>query len=108
MEFDIGLMPLTDDEWSKGKCGLKLLQYMAMSVPAVASPVGVNCDIIEDGEDGFLAQSEREWEEKLSRLIDDRGLREEMGRKARMKVEKRYSVRAIFPQFLGALMKVRE
>jgi len=63
--FDIGIMPLPDDEYSKGKCGFKLLQYMALGIPSVASPVGVNSKIITDGKNGFLANPHEEWEAKV-------------------------------------------
>ena len=89
--FDIGLMPLTDDPWSKGKCGFKLLQYMAVGIPAVCSPVGVNREIVTDGVNGFWADKENEWIEKLSILISDSKLRSEMGTSARKTVIKNYS-----------------
>src|SRR5690606_22099916 len=66
---DIGIMPLPDDEWTKGKCGFKALQYMALEIPAVVSPVGVNKDIVEDGVHGFLCASETDWFAALERLI---------------------------------------
>jgi len=90
--FDIGMMPLPDDEYSKGKCGFKLLQYMALAIPSVASPVGVNSKIITDGENGFLAKSHAEWEEKLFKLISDKSLREIIGQKGRRSVEQFYSL----------------
>jgi len=89
--FDIGLMPLTDDPWSRGKCGFKLLQYMAVGVPAVCSPVGVNREIVSDGLNGFWARNEQEWIEKLGTLIRDRRLRLQMGKKTRETVIKNYS-----------------
>jgi len=92
--FDIGIMPLPNDQWSKGKCGLKGLQYMALEIPAVMSPVGVNCDIIQDGVNGFLADKEDEWVEKLTRLIEDKDLRMRMGKEARKTVIEKYSKEA--------------
>lgn len=92
--FDIGIMPLPDDEWAKGKCGLKGLQYMALEIPTIMSPVGVNTEIIRDGENGFLATTPEEWTEKLSRLIEDPALRQRLGSQARRTVEERYSVRS--------------
>ena len=82
-EMDIGIMPLPDDEWAKGKCGLKGLQYMALEIPTIMSPVGVNTEIIQDGENGFLAAHEDEWFEKLSKLIDDASLRQRLGKAGR-------------------------
>jgi glycosyltransferase involved in cell wall biosynthesis len=93
--FDIGIMPLPDDEWAKGKCGLKGLQYMALEVPTIMSPVGVNSDIIDDGANGFLATAEDEWVEKLTRLIESKELREAMGKAARATVLEKYSVYAL-------------
>lgn len=91
-EIDIGVAPLPDMEWSKGKCSLKLLQYMAMGLPSVSSRVGMNCEVVEEGVDGFLATDPDEWIQKLSRLIEDPLLRERMGRKAREKVVRYYSL----------------
>jgi glycosyltransferase involved in cell wall biosynthesis len=96
--LDIGIMPLADDEWAKGKCGLKVLQYMACGVPVVASPVGVNKEIIRDGENGFLAASEHEWLEKLSLLARDEELRRTLGQKGRETVEKHYSLKLWGPK----------
>ena len=90
--FDIGLMPLTDDPWSRGKCGFKLLQYMAVGIPVVCSPVGANREIVSDGIDGFHASSDEDWVEKIGRLIRDAGLRIQMGKKGREKVKSLYSV----------------
>jgi glycosyltransferase involved in cell wall biosynthesis len=92
--FDIGIMPLPDDEWAKGKCGLKGLQYMALGIPTIMSPIGVNKDIIQDGENGFLATTEEVWVDKIERLINNQQLRIEMGRKGRETVEAHYSVKA--------------
>lgn len=91
-EIDIGIMPLPDDEWSKGKCGFKGLQYMAMEIPPVMSSVGVNLEIISNGENGFLATNEEDWISKISLLIENPELRRAIGRKARQTVIDRYSV----------------
>lgn len=96
-DFDIGIMPLDDTEWSRGKCGFKLIEYMAVETPAVASPVGVNKEIVRDGKTGFLATTNQEWEEKLARLVDDIDLRVQMGYEARKRVESNYSVKAVLP-----------
>ena len=93
-EIDIGIMPLPDDNWSKGKCGLKGLQYMALEIPTIMSPVGVNSDIIIDGKNGFLAGTVKEWVDKLSILIEDDNLRKEIGKAGRKTVEKDFSVEA--------------
>ncbi|HRP00683.1 MAG TPA: glycosyltransferase, partial [Flavobacteriales bacterium] len=92
--MDIGIMPLPDDEWAKGKCGLKGLQYMGLGLPTIMSPVAVNSEIITDGVDGFLATTTDEWVEKLTRLVEDADLRRRMGEAARRTVEQRYSVNA--------------
>lgn len=89
--FDIGLMPLSDDPWSRGKCGFKLLQYMAVGIPAVCSPVGVNRTIVTDGVNGFWTKDEKEWLEKLSILIQNSQFRVQMGNKARETVIRNYS-----------------
>ena len=89
--IDIGVMPLPEDRWSKGKCGLKALQFMALGIPTVCSPVGVNSDIIQDGQNGFLAATEDEWVDKLSRLIRSYELRQRLGQAGRATVEHQYS-----------------
>jgi glycosyltransferase involved in cell wall biosynthesis len=91
-ECDIGIMPLQDDEFERGKCGLKLLQYMAAGLPVVASPVGENRYIVEDGRNGFLAADEPAWVRSLELLIRDHHLRAEFGRLGRKKVEEKYSL----------------
>ncbi|MFT3885384.1 MAG: glycosyltransferase family 4 protein [Flavobacteriales bacterium] len=92
--IDIGIMPLPDNEWSRGKCGFKGLQYMGMGRPVVLSRVGVNKTIVCDGKNGFLAGTDSEWLEKLGHLIADDELRRRMGRAARATVEQQYSVPA--------------
>ena len=89
--IDIGVMPLPDDNWSKGKCGLKALQFMALGIPTICSPVGVNTDIIQDDQNGFIAATEDEWVEKLSRLLRSAELRRRLGHAGRVTVEEKYS-----------------
>lgn len=101
--FDIGIMPLPDDEWVKGKCGLKGLSYMALEVPTVMSAVGVNTEIIRDGENGFLASNNAEWFQKLSALIDSFELRKRIGAEGRKTVVDHYSVIAQRSQYLDGL-----
>ncbi len=101
--FDIGIMPLPDNKWTRGKGGYKLLQYMAVGVPSVVSPVGINREIINEGINGFLVNSEREWIEKLSLLIENRELRLRMGREARRMAEEVYSYRVNAPKLISAL-----
>ena len=100
---DIGVYPLTDDEWTKGKCGFKAIQFMACGVPVVASAVGVNTEIIQDGVNGFLASSEDEWVEKLTRLAEDPQLRRRMGEAGRQTIEERYSLTVNAPRMAAAL-----
>jgi glycosyltransferase involved in cell wall biosynthesis len=90
-EIDIGMMPLPDDRWSKGKCGLKALQFMALGIPTICSPVGVNTDIIQDDQNGFIAGTEDEWVDKLSRLLRSAELRQRLGQAGRATVEEKYS-----------------
>jgi glycosyltransferase involved in cell wall biosynthesis len=99
--MDIGIMPLPDDAWSKGKCGFKALQYLALEIPAVVSPVGVNTKIITEGVNGFLCASEKEWAEKLGLLIQDASLRERMGKQGRNMIESHYSTTSNGPNFLS-------
>lgn len=104
--FDIGLMPLRDNEWAKGKCGLKALQYMGMGIPTILSPVGVNADIVRDGENGLWATTEEEWVHALTRLIESRELRERLGRAGRQTVEREYSAISQAPRVLEILRNV--
>ncbi len=99
--LDIGVMPLPDDEWSKGKCGFKLIQYLALEIPAVSSPVGVNTDIIQHDKTGFLASTTEEWTEYLRKLLQNPSLRTEMGKKGRVLIQKNYSVKSQKENYLG-------
>lgn len=96
--IDIGIMPLPDDEWSKGKCGLKALQYMALGIPTVCSPVGVNSTIIRNGENGFIADTKSEWIAIFKRLLHNAELRRNVGMAGRRTVEKNYSARSQAPR----------
>jgi glycosyltransferase involved in cell wall biosynthesis len=104
--IDIGIMPLPDDRWSKGKCGLKALQYMALGIPTICSPVGVNIDIIRDGENGFIAATEDEWIEKLKALLRSAELRRRLGQAGRTTVEAEYSARVQAPRVYQILESV--
>jgi len=106
-KIDIGVMPLPDNEWTRGKCGAKALLYMSLGIPAVCSPVGVNQEIIQDGINGFLAANEKEWFEKLALLLENAGLRRQMGEKARQTVEMEYSVGAHFPKWLHVVEEAK-
>ncbi|WP_448208335.1 glycosyltransferase family 4 protein [Azospirillum sp. sgz302134] len=101
--FDIGIMPLDDTPWERGKCGYKLIQYMACGKPVVASPVGVNRDIVEHGVNGFLAESRQDWMDALRRLAADPDLRRRLGAAGRAKVERSYSLSGIAPRLIHLL-----
>jgi len=106
-EIDIGIMPLPDDEWAKGKCGLKGLQYMALAIPTIMSPVGVNTEIIRDGENGFLSSTTEDWINKLSQLIESPQLRESIGIKGHDTVLSSYSVQANKDLYLKYFKELR-
>jgi glycosyltransferase involved in cell wall biosynthesis len=101
--FDAGIMPLPDGPWERGKCGYKLIQYMAAGRPVVASPVGVNSDIVADGVNGFLAADEDGWVAALSRLAADPGRCAAMGAAGRRTVEERYCLQVTAPRLVAAL-----
>lgn len=98
--FDIGIMPLPDDEWASGKCGLKGLQYMALEIPTIMSPVGVNTEIIQNGVNGYLASTDEEYVEYLSQLIENEELRKMIGAAGRKTVMDNYSVESTRQQYL--------
>lgn len=102
-ECDIGLMPLADDPWSRYKCGLKLLQYMSLGIPGIASPVGVNADIIRHGDNGYLATSSDDWSSALERLVGDSEHRQILGQAAIETVEQSYSIRVNLPRWIAAV-----
>jgi glycosyltransferase involved in cell wall biosynthesis len=100
---DIGVYPLKDDDWARGKCGFKAIQFMACGVPVVAAAVGVNREIIQDGVNGLLASTAEEWECKLGRLIDDPELRRRLAAAGRQTIEDRYSVAVNAPAVAAIL-----
>jgi glycosyltransferase involved in cell wall biosynthesis len=104
--FDVGIMPLQDTEWNRGKCGLKLIEYMAVGAAAVASPVGANREIVVHGETGYLAVTVKDWCSQLELLIDDKALRDQMGREGRRRVEQMYSVKSALPVLVRAIASV--
>lgn len=106
--FNVGIMPVPNDPWARGKCGLKLIQYMACGLPVVASPVGVNTEIVEHGVNGFLAGTNQEWVSALETLRSQPQLAKQMGKSGRAKVEKEYSLKATGPQVARALKKAVE
>ena len=101
--FDVGIMPLPDTPWERGKCGFKLIQYMATGLPVIASPVGVNSEIVEHGVNGFLASDRREWIKYLGILKEDRDMCRKMGAVGRVKIEKSYSLEIIGPRLISIL-----
>ena len=106
MTFDIGIMPLTNDGWSAGKCGFKALLCMGANLPTVVSPVGINTEIIKDGQNGFHAATDEEWAEKLGHLIEDAHLRKVLGENGRQTVLTEYSREAIQPRIAAFLHKL--
>lgn len=107
-EMDIGIIPLTDTPWARGKCGYKLIQYMACGIPVIASPVGVNAEIVDHGVNGFLASSDVEWAEALQTLLRDPALRIRMGEAGRRKVERDYSLQVWGPRVAELLHQVAQ
>jgi glycosyltransferase involved in cell wall biosynthesis len=106
--MDIGIMPLPDEPWAQGKCGYKLIQYMACGLPVIASPVGINSDIVDHGENGFLASTPQEWAAAIAVLVGDSGLRRAMGAAGRLKIERAYSLAVHGPRLAGMLHEVME
>jgi len=102
----IGIMPLSDDEWTRGKCAFKLLQYMAASLPCVASPIGANTEAVIDGVTGFHAKRLEDWEHSLALLIDSPQLRARLGAGGRAHVEERYSMRAYQARYVQLLQRL--
>jgi glycosyltransferase involved in cell wall biosynthesis len=100
LPIDIGLMPLPDNEWTRGKCGLKALQYMALGSPVLLSPVGMNTELIEDGVQGYFCREPEDWRNKLELLLTDREKLKQMGAQTRSIVQDQYSIDSNRSKFL--------
>jgi len=107
-DFDIGIMPLTYDKWSRGKGGLKILQYFATGIPVVCSPVGINNDLVEEGKNGFFAKDNKEWTEKLGRLVENKQLRTEMGFNGHKLVEQKFDLKKSVDYIEGIIRSTAE
>jgi glycosyltransferase involved in cell wall biosynthesis len=105
--IDVGIMPLPDEPYERGKCGYKLLQYMACGRPVIASPVGVNRQIVDDGVSGLFASTLTDWTDAIAKLRQNHELRRSMGAAARLKVEGTYSLQVQAPRVLAILEKAR-
>ena len=105
-DCDVGIMPLLDGAFERGKCGYKLIQYMACGLPVVASPVGVNRQIVQHGVNGFLTDTLEQWEQALQTLAADADLRRRMGKAGRIKVEKEYCIQVTGPKLTAMLARI--
>ena len=106
LDFDVGIMPLPDTPFARGKGGMKIMQYMACGVPAIASPVGFNCEIIQNEQNGFLASSEKEWVRYLTLLYEQRDLCSKLGGEGRRTIEKYYCLQVTAPRFISVVKDV--
>jgi glycosyltransferase involved in cell wall biosynthesis len=100
LTFHVGLMPLEDDQWAQGKCAFKALQYMALGIPALVSPVGMNTEVVQDGHNGYICRHSTDWQLRLRQLLTDASHRRALGLAARATIEQHYSVKANTPNFL--------
>jgi glycosyltransferase involved in cell wall biosynthesis len=100
LAFHVGLMPLEDDLWAKGKCAFKALQYMALGIPALVSPVGMNTEVVQSNYNGYVCATPADWEARLRELLANPSLRQHLGVAARATVVARYSVQANATNFL--------
>ena len=104
----IGVMPLSDDAWARGKCAFKLLQYMAAGLPCVASPIGANTEAVIDGFNGLHASSIEDWERCLALLIESPGLRARFGANGHAHVERRYALQTYGSSYVGLLTRLAD
>jgi glycosyltransferase involved in cell wall biosynthesis len=104
---DIGISWLPDDDWSRGKCGLKVLQYMAAGLPVVANPVGVQAELVRHAETGFLVETPQQWLEAIDRLLRDPSLRQHMGKSGRQRVKSGYSVATGAARWIALLERLQ-
>lgn len=102
--IDIGLMPIRDDHWSRGKCGFKILQYMASGAVPIATAVGANNDIVINGETGYLAKNDEDWVRAIKKLVADRDLRQKISHASRKRVEEHYSLKSKYGEFKNILL----
>lgn len=105
-DLRVGLMPLTDNAWTRGKCAFKMLTYMACAVPVVVSPVGMNSDVLAMDDVGYGANHMDEWVEALSALLGDAKWSEQMGERGRAVAEQSFSIEALSPKLAGILKEV--
>jgi glycosyltransferase involved in cell wall biosynthesis len=103
LDFDVGIMPIPDEPWAYGKCGYKLIQYMACGLPVVASRVGANIQIVQDGANGYLASTNMQWEQALRALHESPELRQAMGVQGRRNVEAHYSLQGAAPRMANLI-----
>ena len=99
-KFNIGIMPLEDTEWTQGKCGFKAIQYMALGIPTLLSPVGVNKEIVVHGESGYFCANKKDWKEHLTLLLNDSNLRSKIGLKGQQVIQNQFSVKSNRNKFL--------
>ena len=106
-KFDVGIMPLEDSPWEKGKCSYKIIQYFACGIPAIVSPIGMNKEVVTPGENGFWASTEEEWLTAIQTLKQDKELRNVMGLQGRIEVENTYSIQVTAKKWMGILNDLR-